>query len=189
MQFSTIKFAIAALALCSNTVLGQTTPAQVVSNINMVTEKSQALQAPAQEITAVNGALLAVGMGPFPKIIQGFTEIVTITSTALQQMQGMPPVAAGPDAAAIAEAFRDFVRVHQALLNILIGKAGLLSTVPFVGAPVAAVLRSVESVVDTLAFSLIDSVEGQATQLNSDYNGLSSSLETAIKSYTGIVDI
>jgi hypothetical protein len=43
---------------------------------------------------------------------------------------------------------RQFVRVHQALLNILIGKAGLLQQVPLVGPPVAAVLRQVESVVD-----------------------------------------
>jgi hypothetical protein len=33
-------------------------------------------------------------------------------------------------------------------LNILIGKAGLFSTVPFIGQPVAAVLRQIENVVD-----------------------------------------
>lgn len=38
--------------------------------------------------------------------------------------------------------------VHQELLNVLIGKAGLFNTVPFIGQPVAAVLRAVESVVD-----------------------------------------
>jgi len=41
-----------------------------------------------------------------------------------------------------------FVRVHQVLLNILIGKAGLFQTVPFIGEPVAATLRQLESVVD-----------------------------------------
>jgi hypothetical protein len=44
--------------------------------------------------------------------------------------------------------FLQFVRVHQVLLNILIGKAGLFQTVPFIGAPVAAVLRQIEGVVD-----------------------------------------
>lgn len=42
-----------------------------------------------------------------------------------------------------------FVEVHQALLNILIGKAGLVpNLLPFVGPTVAQVLRQVESVVD-----------------------------------------
>ncbi|KAJ0269789.1 hypothetical protein CBS470a_013667, partial [Colletotrichum nupharicola] len=66
MQFSTLKFAIAALAICSNTVFGQTTPSQVVSNINMLTQKSQALRAPAESITIVNGPLIVAGQGPFP---------------------------------------------------------------------------------------------------------------------------
>jgi hypothetical protein len=43
---------------------------------------------------------------------------------------------------------QQFVRVHQSLLNILIGKAGLFSTVPFIGQPLAAVLRQIEGVVD-----------------------------------------
>jgi hypothetical protein len=40
------------------------------------------------------------------------------------------------------------VRVFQALLNIMIGKAGILTEVPVVGGPVAAVLRDVEAVID-----------------------------------------
>ena len=41
-----------------------------------------------------------------------------------------------------------FVRINQALLNILIGKAGLFSAMPMVGAPVAQQLRSIEAVFD-----------------------------------------
>lgn len=63
-------------------------------------------------------------------------------------MKGMPPVPAGAQSDAIFEAFREFVRIHQMLLNVLIGKAGLFSTLPLIGAPIAAVLRQVESVVD-----------------------------------------
>jgi len=58
----------------------------------------------------------------------------------------------GAEAAAIAEAFREFVSVHQDLLNILIGQGGFMSQIPFVGPPVAAVLRAVESVVDVSFF-------------------------------------
>ncbi|UQC78231.1 UVI-1 [Colletotrichum lupini] len=148
MQFSILKLAVAALAICSDSVLGQTTPAQVVQNIDMVTKKSNDLIAPAQKIDLVSGPLLIIGLGPFPKIITGFVDIVSTVTTALAQMQGMPPVPAGPQSDAIFEAFREFVRIHQVLLNVLIGKAGLFSTVPLIGAPIAAVLRQVESVVD-----------------------------------------
>ncbi len=41
-----------------------------------------------------------------------------------------------------------FVTVHQQLLNIIIGNAGLLNDIPLIGAPVAQVLRSLEGVVD-----------------------------------------
>jgi hypothetical protein len=32
----------------------------------MITQKSQALQAPAQSITVINGPLIIIGQGPFP---------------------------------------------------------------------------------------------------------------------------
>lgn len=54
-----------ALAI-SAPVLAQLSPAQVVDNLQVVTQKSQALQAPAQSITVVNGPLIIVGQGPFP---------------------------------------------------------------------------------------------------------------------------
>lgn len=63
-------------------------------------------------------------------------------------MQGIAAVPPGANADAMLEAFRGFVRVHQALLEILIGKAGLLSTVPFIGQPIAAVLRQIKSIGD-----------------------------------------
>jgi len=55
----------------------------------------------------------------------------------------------------VAYAEKQFVRVHQALLNILIGKAGLFQTVPFIGQPVAAVLRQIENVVDVSLSTLV----------------------------------
>ena len=65
-----------------------------------------------------------------------------------------------------------FVRVHQVLLNILIGKAGLFQTVPFIGQPVAAVLRQVEAIVDvssTLYPRDCDSSCGILTDNSIDY--------------------
>lgn len=165
---------------------GALTPAQVASNIQTLTVKSQALQAPAQSITIISGPLIIIGQGPFPTIIAGFTEIVNIATTSIAQMQGSARVTNAADAKVIADAFREFVRVHQVLLNILIGKAGLFNTVPFIGAPVAQVLRAVENVVDTIAFMLIDMVQGQATDLMSQAGSLKGTIGVAIQSYEGL---
>ena len=192
MQFSLLKLAVAAMAISADSVLGAAlparaiTPAQAVDNIRMLTTKSQALQAPAQSITLINGPLIIVGLGPFPQIISGFADIVQTATVAIAQMQGSAKVTNAADAKAIADAFREFVRVHQVLLNILIGKAGLFNTVPFIGQPVASVLRQVEAVVDTIAFGLIDMLEGQVTDVQSQANNLHQTIEISISSYDGL---
>jgi hypothetical protein len=102
------------------------TPAQVVGNIRSLTQKSQALQAPAQSVNIINGPLIVIGQGPFPvrmselkgssfylkltasqTIISGFVDIVSTATTAIAQMQGMTPVTAGADSDAIYDAFRE----------------------------------------------------------------------------------
>ncbi|KAI1858562.1 hypothetical protein JX265_010655 [Neoarthrinium moseri] len=179
------KIISVALSLFATSALA-ITPADVVNNINMLTEKSQALQAPAQSLTIVNGPLVVAGQGPFPQIITGFTDIVSTGSAALASMQGMEPIPAGTESDDVFDAFREFVRIHQQLLNILIGKAGLFQTVPFIGAPVAAVLRQIEAIVDTLAFALIDQVESRATDLQNQAGSLGMTVQTAIQQYEGL---
>ncbi|KAH6675856.1 hypothetical protein B0J14DRAFT_626301 [Halenospora varia] len=186
MRFNLLTTAVTALTFFSAPSFAAVTPAQIVTNIQILTSKSQALQAPAQSINIINGPLIVIGQGPFPQIISGFADIVSTATVAISSMQGSADVPAGPPAQAIADAFREFVRVHQVLLNILIGKAGLFTTIPLVGAPVAAVLRQVEGVVDTIAFALIDMVQSQATELTNQHNSLSLTLDTTIKSYSGI---
>lgn len=67
MRFSAIKVAVvAALAVCSDSVLGQLSPAQVVANIDGLRIKSQALIQPAREITLFNAPLFVIGQGPLP---------------------------------------------------------------------------------------------------------------------------
>lgn len=192
-SISSTTLAAPTAAMTSNGALDKRalTPAQIVDNIRMLTSKSQALQAPANSITIVNGPLIIIGQGPFPRIIAGFTDIVSTATTAIAQMQGSAPVTTAADATAIADAFREFVRVHQVLLNILIGKAGLFQTVPFIGQPVAAVLRQIESAVDTIAFGLIGMFESAAVgaqrqAVQSDANSLGMTIQTTIKSYEGL---
>ena len=87
--------------------MGALSPAQIVSNIQMLTTKSQALQQPAQQISIINGPLIHIGQGPFPQIITGFTDIVSTATTAIAQMQGTADIASGPDADSVFDAFRE----------------------------------------------------------------------------------
>jgi hypothetical protein len=86
--------------------LAALTPAQIVSNLEMITQKSMALQAPAKTITLVNAPLLVIGQGPLPTIIRGFSDIVSTGTNAIAQMDGTAPVPAGADSDAIADGFR-----------------------------------------------------------------------------------
>ncbi|KAK6345964.1 hypothetical protein TWF730_010302 [Orbilia blumenaviensis] len=178
------KAATCVLALLAVPSIAALTPTQMIDNINVLIAKSQALQEPAQSITILNGPLIVIGQGPFPQIISGFTDIIQTTTTAIAQMQGTEKVTVEDDRQAIAKAFREFVRVHQVLLNTLIGKAGLFNTVPVVGQPVASVLRQLEAVVDTIAFGLIDIVESDDMKAQAD--SLSGTITIAIDSYDGL---
>ncbi|KAI8625350.1 hypothetical protein F5Y19DRAFT_450410 [Xylariaceae sp. FL1651] len=203
MLFSKI-FAPVAMAA---TAFAAATPQQVADSINSLTQKSQALQNPAQSITLINAPLIVIGQGPFPQLITGFTDIVSTATVLVSQLQGFGPVqkravhardfsveergleARGPDADLIFNAFRGFVRVHQELLNILIGKAGILEKVPVVGQPVATVLRQVEGVVDTIAITLINTVESRSKDLEAEANSLGNTLDLTIQKYSLDVNV
>ncbi|GAP84402.1 hypothetical protein SAMD00023353_0702220 [Rosellinia necatrix] len=195
MHFSKI---FAGIAMAS-TAMAALTPQQIADGIRLITQKSQALQAPAQSITALNGPLIVIGQGPFPQIIAGFTDIVSTANTLIAQLPGTSPItkrdekehprdliARGPDAQLVRGVFLQFVAVHQALLNILIGKAGLFSVVPVIGQPVATVLRSVEGVVDSIAVSLISLIQDPSADITPDANSLDNTLLLAIDSYDGL---
>ncbi|KAI0975772.1 UVI-1 [Xylaria arbuscula] len=183
MLFSKIFTAGAVMASAAMAAL---TPQQISDAIKQVTTISQNLQTPANSITIVNAPLIVIGQGPFPQIITGFTQIVSTVSTVITQMDGTSPITNQADSDLIFNTFRGFVRVHQELLSILIGKAGILEAVPFVGQPVAAVLRQVEGVVDTIAITLINLVQSRAQDLESEANNLGNTLDLAIQKYQGI---
>jgi len=96
--------------------------------------------------------------------MQASPDIITVESEAtaiadaFRQVR-VPCDASGrfvkPSAGSNPSLAQQFVAVHQALLNILIGKAGLFNTVPLIGTPVATALRGVEGVVDVRLLSQI----------------------------------
>ena len=61
VSFRTLTtLALAAVAVA------QSTPAQVVTNLNNLKQKSQSLRNPALSINIVNGPLVIIGQGPLP---------------------------------------------------------------------------------------------------------------------------
>ncbi|KAI1286369.1 hypothetical protein F5Y03DRAFT_402156, partial [Xylaria venustula] len=94
--------------------------------------------------------------------------------------------ARGPVAQQVRAALLFFVAVHQALLNILIGKAGLFSIVPGIGQPVATALRGVEGVVDTIAINLIQLIQDPTADITPDANSLDGTLTLSINVYQGL---
>ncbi|KAI0395171.1 UVI-1 [Xylariaceae sp. FL0594] len=183
MRFTNIfnaGLAMASSAMCA------LTPQQIADGLGRITDESRALQEPAESITIVNAPLIVIGQGPFPTIISGFAEIVTTANVLIGGLDGTPAIADAADATLVFDAFRTFVGVHQALLNILIGKAGIIEKVPVVGQPVASALRGVEGVVDSIAIFLINNVESRAVDLGAEANSLDTTLDLAISKYEGI---
>jgi len=186
MRFSFSTAATEALALFSaSNVPAQLTADQVVTNINTITSLSQGLQTPANSINLLSPALFLIGQGPFPQIIVGFGTIVSDVTADISAMQ-TPVTFAGQAATDVFNAFSDFITVHQQLLSILIGKAGLFSDIPFIGEPVAEALRQVEGVVDTVALSLASMVPTYADQVGAKTGSLNTQLEQAITAYSGL---
>ncbi|RYC61846.1 hypothetical protein CHU98_g4343 [Xylaria longipes] len=183
MLFSKI---FAAGAVMAASAMAALSPTQIADGLRKITDQSRNLQGPAQSITIVNAPLIVIGQGPFPTIIKGFTEIVSTATATITQLNGTPTITNDADVALVFNAFRAFVRVHQELLNILIGKAGILTKVPFIGQPVATVLRKVEVAVDTVGITLISVCESKAQDIQSEANSLGGTLDLAIQQYNGI---
>jgi hypothetical protein len=61
-----LRSLIVGAALLVAPVIAAVTPAQIADGIKSITDKSRALQAPAQSITILNAPLIVIGQGPFP---------------------------------------------------------------------------------------------------------------------------
>lgn len=73
----------ALLLLCAPTTSASATPSQLVDSIRRATAQGQALQAPAQSITIINGPLIVVDLGPYPLIIAGLTKLNTDLNSSI----------------------------------------------------------------------------------------------------------
>ncbi|KAG9855710.1 hypothetical protein KCU77_g5816, partial [Aureobasidium melanogenum] len=191
MHFSSLITPVVALLATTTTASPiekrEVSPDTMVQTIQKITQQSKSLTTVAEALNPMNGVPLlgpssGSGSSSFNDVINGFQGIIQTGTTAITNMQGTPSYTDTAAEQEVCDAFHEFVVVHQNLLNVVIGKSGLLQSI-FLG-PVAAVLRSLEGVVDTLSFGVIDSVPFCADNATSDKDNLDGTLSKAICAYT-----
>lgn len=182
----------------------------IIDAINQVTFLSQNLQSSAKliggdKVGKRDETETAIALGPIDDVARGLTNIATTLSSAAPKFVFLPPLPPDCNSDTVVIALIQFVRVHQALLNILIGRAGLLENGPikrdasydgsvqlyerannaFVGKAIATALRAVERIVDTVAARLIDLIPTKSECAKQQKAELDASLKEAITSYDG----
>lgn len=149
----------------------------VVINIKTLTQKSSELTTVVSGINLVTAPLQGFRIG------QGLSEIANLVYEYQTQMDNPPPVFNDADAVSIVGVLKTFVAVHQRLLNVLIGKRGVLTLIPFVE-PIRVALVSLEAAVDSIAIALIDMIPTQAPEATQQFGMLSVTIKAAIQVYS-----
>ncbi|KAF2264176.1 hypothetical protein CC78DRAFT_464033, partial [Lojkania enalia] len=158
----------------------------VIDAINQVTLLSQGLQSAAKRIgESISKRDTGATNTILDDVAIGLTDI-SVTLTVLgPRIAFLPPFPPGCDTDAIVIALIQFVKVHQALLNILIGRAGLLSQGPILEERdiTIAALRAVERVVDSTAFTILRLVPTRSECAKQQKEAVDGSLAEAIAAY------
>jgi hypothetical protein len=172
---------VSALALCQASSDPDPLTVKILEGLDKVTTQSNNLRIAVETITIFNAGEKGV------IIVQGLT---SITAKIGQSTTRVDSVSTGPlsddDAQLVVQALTTFVQVHQALLQVIIGKHGLLTLVPFFE-PIRLALVDLEAVIDTLAFDLIALIPTQKPAANAQFASLSVTLTTAITTYSPIL--
>lgn len=186
------KTAVAALMLGAAAVQAIPSANTVVGAFRSLTTTSANLRTEVEKINLLNAPLqgfkIAQGFGV---IIRDVGVVIPMLATnrkryesadALVKRQGeMYSVA---DARIIVVALTEFVKVHQALLNIVIGKRGLLTLFPFLE-PIRVSLVQLEAIVDSFAFALIALIPtGEKPAFESQFGSLDVTVNIAITTYS-----
>ncbi|KIM33789.1 hypothetical protein M408DRAFT_325389 [Serendipita vermifera MAFF 305830] len=149
----------------------------VIGNFQMLTTMSSDLEILTRDINLVT--VLFKG----PQVGAGLAKISNTVYQVINNMDNPPPVFNNVDAKAIVDVLKTFVRVHQRLLNTIIGKHGLLSLF-FFTEPVRVALVGLEAAVDAFALGLIDMIPTQAGPADDQFHSLDITIGAAINVYS-----
>jgi hypothetical protein len=210
---------VCALEGCSKIV--NQAAGKIIDALNKVTALSQNLQSAAKRIGLKRDTALEA-RDPLSDLLTGLRRVPPLLTSIVPYVQNSPPIPPGCDSDTIVVALIDFVRVHQALLEILIGRSSILSSgsgfgfgkrgeyealeefdesiLPRdlsdpsapgskkfpnpLGIAVAAVLRTIESVVDNIAFGLIALIPTRDPCLRQQKFSIDGTLNDAIAAYS-----
>ncbi|BBN07810.1 hypothetical protein Mp_4g06550 [Marchantia polymorpha subsp. ruderalis] len=154
------------------------TTEKIVEGLKTVTDMSDQLRVATQKINIFNapqqGAVIASGFATIiQKVSEGIVRVDRVTSGPLPDA----------DAQVVVDALTTFVQVHQALLNVVIGKHGILTMIPFFE-PIRVALVSLEGVIDRLAFDLIALIPTQKSSATIQFQKLDVTLKDAEDTYS-----
>jgi hypothetical protein len=137
-------------------------------NLRKATEKINIFNAPQQGFIIAQGFTVII-----TKIAEGTTRVDSVVSGPLPDA----------DAQLVVDALTTFVHVHQALLNVVIGKHGLTTMIPFFE-PIRIALVSLEAVIDSFAFDLIALIPTQKPAAEKQFADLGVTLKEAQTTYS-----
>ncbi|KAJ6477217.1 hypothetical protein DFH09DRAFT_1379429 [Mycena vulgaris] len=181
-----MKLSIAALLATSilhPVALAALTRKNVVTNIGIVTTVSRDINTVVSTLSTSTTGPDVVTMGN--TLVGQFNVIISNLTADTTAMKATPPFTAKADCDAIVLALDTFVKVHQDLLATVFGKHSILAEFA-VTAPVAAVLQTLEGIIDTFAFAMIDLIPCGTDSVTNGKNGLDASVEKTIKLYQQI---
>ncbi|CAM6037228.1 unnamed protein product [Sphagnum compactum] len=176
---------VSALALCHASSDPDPVTVKILEGFDNVTTQSNNLRIASNNLRIAVQTITIFNAGQQGFIIaEGFTTIIAKIAEGTTRVDR---VSTGPlsddDAQLVVQALTTFVQVHQALLQVIIGKHGLLTLVPFFE-PIRLALVDLEAIIDQFAFTLIDLIPTQKPAANAQFASLSVTLTSAITTYT-----
>ncbi|KAI0628751.1 hypothetical protein C8Q77DRAFT_1161784 [Trametes polyzona] len=178
MKFFGIISVVGAIVFGALSVVAQD-PNVIITGLDSITAESRDLRVNVvDKITnPINAASLGIKIGPTLLNIADTCRKIT------QEITVDPNTFPDDVAQDIVDALVAFVEVHQALLNAIIGKHGILAHIPGVGPPLAGILRTLEAVVDTFAFAIIALIPTQQNPAQEQLAHLDNTFSQAIAVY------
>lgn len=155
---------------------------EIVNTLVSLKTKSQGVNTRAQAITLNSGAQITSGGGPYPQVIAGFHEIMSVMTNLTDDIPGSDQIS-GKDADKVAEAFREFVRTHQVLLHLLTGKGALMKATPQVGEEMKSVLRSERDIVESVGNVLSEAIPSKQPEFKAQQTALKQTITAAIRAH------
>lgn len=151
---------------------------RIVQGIKKVTTMSDNLRVATLKIDLINAPLEGYTIAPGFACI--FSNIAS-GSAAMAEEKGGP--LSDADAKLVVQSLTTFVQVHQALLNVVIEKHGLLTLMTFFE-PIRMALVSLESTVDFFAYDLIALIPTQKAAAENQFGSLSITVKLAQDTYS-----